>query len=195
MAKTLNLKKLRKVTQSSAPVEQVVKWPVLVTEQNINELKELVGKQEIQIDEFLELEGQVFIKRLTFEAQQEVSKAFEWDVVKDPENPELKGIDGKQLVASRLVGSICEDEKGTPFFESIQDVYISEPNFINAIYEAANKVNNFTGKSLKKSSTKTSSGASSSSTESEAEQSPKRGNRSPSKSRSSGQSTGNDTEV
>ena len=69
MAKTLNLKKLRKVTQSSVPVEQVVKWSVLVTEQNINELKELVGKQEIQIDEFLELEGQVFIKRLTFEAQ------------------------------------------------------------------------------------------------------------------------------
>lgn len=173
MAKTLNLKKLRKVTQSSAPVEQIVKWSVLVTEQNIDELKELVGKQEIQIDEFLELEGQVFIKRLTFEAQQEVSKAFEWDVVKDPENPELKGIDGKQLVASRLVGSICEDEKGTPFFESIQEVYTSDPSFINAIYEAANKVNNFTGKSLKKSSKKTSSGANSFSTESVEEQSKK----------------------
>ncbi len=173
MAKTLNLKKLLKVTQSSAPVEQIVKWSVLVTEQNIDELKELVGKQEIQIDEFLELEGQVFIKRLTFEAQQEVSKAFEWDVVKDPENPELKGIDGKQLVASRLVGSICEDEKGTPFFESIQEVYTSDPSFINAIYEAANKVNNFTGKSLKKSSTKTSSGANLSSTESVEEQSKK----------------------
>ena len=173
MAKTLNLKKLRKVTQSSAPVEQIVKWSVLVTEQNIDELKELVDKQEIQIDEFLELDGQVFIKRLTFEAQQEVSKAFEWDVVKDPENPELKGIDGKQLLASRLVGSICEDEKGTPFFESIQEVYTSDPSFINAIYEAANKVNNFTGKSLKKSSTKTSSGASSSSTESVEEQSKK----------------------
>ena len=72
-----------------------------------------------------------------------------------------------------MVGSICEDEKGTPFFESIQDVYTSDPSFINAIYEAANKVNNFTGKSQKKSSTKTSSGANLSLTESVDEQSKK----------------------
>lgn len=165
MAKA-NLKALRKVTQSGAPIERTVKWKVFATEDNLGDLKDLTGKSEVEIGDEIELEGQVFIKRLSFIAQQEVAKAFEWDVVTNPDDPVLKEINGSRLVASRLIGSICEDGKGTPFFTSLADVYTSDPKFIDAVYQEADKVNNFTGKLLKKNSSETNSGANSSSTES-----------------------------
>ncbi|PWB13352.1 hypothetical protein DCO44_14415 [Acinetobacter sp. AM] len=165
MAKT-NLKALRKVTQSGAPIERTVTWKVFATEENLEDLKELTGKSEVTVGDEVELEGQVFIKRLSFIAQQEVAKAFEWDVVTNPDDPVLKEINGSRLVASRLIGSICEDGKGTPFFTSLKDVYDSDPKFIDAVYQEADKVNNFTGKLLKKNSSEMNSGANSSSTES-----------------------------
>lgn len=165
MAKA-NLKALRKVTQSGAPIERTVKWMVLVTDDNLEYLKELTGNSDVTTGEEIELEGQVFIKRLSFAAQQEVAKAFEWDVVTNPQDPVLKEVNGSRLVASRLIGSICEDEKGTPFFTKLEDVYTSDPKFIDAVYQESDKVNNFTGKLLKKNSSETNSGANSSSTES-----------------------------
>lgn len=173
MAKA-NLKALRKVTQSGAPIERTVKWMVLVTDDNLEYLKELTGNSDVTTGEEVELEGQVFIKRLSFAAQQEVAKAFEWDVVTNPQDPVLKEVNGSRLVASRLIGSICEDEKGTPFFTKLEDVYTSDPKFIDAVYQEADKVNNFTGKLLKKNSSETNSGVSSSSTESAGEPSKKR---------------------
>lgn len=166
MAKKINLKNLRKITQGAAPVERTVKWTVLATESNLSELKELTENPGLQAGEDAELEGEVFIKRLSFAAQQEVSKAFEWDVLSNPDSPVVKDVNGSRLIASRLVGSICEDEKGTPFFKSVEEIYTSDPNFINAIYEESDKVNNFSGKSKTKSLTETNSGVSSSSTES-----------------------------
>ena len=80
MAKT-NLKALRKVTQSGAPIERTVTWKVFATEENLEDLKELTSKSEMTVGDEVELEGQVFIKRLSFIAQQEVAKAFEWDSV------------------------------------------------------------------------------------------------------------------
>lgn len=165
MGKKLNLKNFRSITQGAAPVERTVKWTVLATEENIEELKSLSENSDIQVGDDVELEGEVFIKRLTFAAQQEVSKAYEWDMQSNPDNPVLKEINGSQLVASRLVGTICLDVKGTAFFNSVGDIYTSDPNFINAIYEEANKVNNFSGKSKTKSLTKTNSGVNSSSME------------------------------
>jgi hypothetical protein len=165
MAKT-NLKALRKVTKSGAPIERTVKWMAVVAEHNLDDLKEITGRDDLTIGEDVELEGQVFIKRLTFAAQQDVSKAFEWDVVTNPDDPTLKKIDGNRLVASRLIGSICEDEKGTPFFTSLDDVYTSDPKFIDAVYQESDKVNNFTGKLMKKNSSETNSGVNSSSMES-----------------------------
>lgn len=173
MAKKVNLKNLRKITQGAAPVERTVKWAVLVTEHNLSELKELTENPDLQVGGHAELEGEVFIKRLSFAAQQEASKAFEWDVVSNPDNPVIKEVNGSQLIASRLVGSIYEDEKGTPFFKSVEEVYASDPNFINAIYEESDKVNNFSGKSKTKSLTETNSGVNSSSTELAEEPSPK----------------------
>ena len=161
-----NLKALRKVTQSGAPIERTVKWKVFATEDNLEDLKELTGKSEVAIGDEIELEGQVFIKRLSFLAQQEVAKSFEWDVLTNPDDPVLKEINGSRLVASRLVGSVCEDVKGTPFFTSLADVYTSDPKFIDAVYQEADMVNNFAGKLRKKNSSETNSGVSSSSTES-----------------------------
>ena len=165
MNKKTNLKNFRKITQSSAPVERTVKWWVLSTDENLAELKELTDNPDLSVGEDVELEGQVYIKRLSFAAQQEVSKAFEWDVITNPNDPVLKEINGSQLIASRLVGSICEDEKGTHFFNSVNDIYTSDPNFINAIYKESDSVNNFSGKSLKKNLSETNSGVNSSSTE------------------------------
>ena len=165
MTKKVNLKNLRKITQGSAPVERVVKWFVLATDENLEELKILSEKPNIQVGDDVELEGEVFIKRLTFAAQQEASKAFEWDVQTDSDSPVLKEINHTQLVASRLLGTIFEDAEGTPFFHSIEDIYTSDPAFINAIYGEADSVNNFLGKLKKKSLTETNSGVNSSSTE------------------------------
>ena len=174
MSKKTNLKNFRKITQSAAPVARTVKWSVLATEENLEELKALSEKPGIQVDEDVELEGEVFIKRLTFAAQQEASKAFEWDVQTDSDSPVLKEINHTQLVASRLIGAICVDAKGTPFFDSVDDIYNSDPVFINAIYGEADNVNNFMGKLKKKSLTETNSGANSSSTELVEEPSSKR---------------------
>ena len=165
MSKKTSLKNFRKITQSAAPVGRTVKWSVLATEENLEELKALSEKPGIQVDEDVELEGEVFIKRLTFAAQQEASKAFEWDMKSDSDSPVLKEINHTQLVASRLIGTICEDAKGTPFFSSIADIYTSDPAFINAIYGEADNVNNFLGKLKKKILIETNSGANSSSME------------------------------
>ena len=174
MSKKTSLKNFRKTTQSAAPVARTVKWNVLATDENLEELKILSEKPNIQVGEDVELEGEVFIKRLTFAAQQEASKAFEWDVQTDSDSPVLKEINHTQLVASRLIGAICVDAKGTPFFDSVDDIYNSDPVFINAIYGEADNVNNFMGKLKKKSLTETNSGANSSSTELVEEPSSKR---------------------
>jgi len=174
MSKKTSLKNFRKITQSAAPVGRTVKWNVLATEENLEELKVLSEKLDIQVGDDVELEGEVFIKRLTFAAQQEAAKAFEWDVQTDSDSPVLKEINHTQLVASRLIGAICVDAKGTPFFDSVDDIYNSDPVFINAIYGEADNVNNFMGKLKKKSLTETNSGANSSSTELVEEPSSKR---------------------
>ena len=63
------------------------------------------------------------------------------------------------MQAGHLLGSVCEDAKGTPFFSSVQDVLDSEIPFIESLYAVADEVNNFMGKSRKKNLTNTNSGA------------------------------------
>ena len=95
------------------------------------------------------------------------SKAIEWDFdAQDIEKSKVKSVDSDHLQASQILGTICEDSKGTPFFSSIQDVYDSDPSFINALYQVADDVNNFMGKLVKKNSEETNSSVNSSSTES-----------------------------
>ena len=92
----------------------------------------------------------------------------------NPDSPVLKEINHSQLIAARLIGTICEDAEGTPFFNTINAVYTSDPAFIDAIYGEADSVNNFLGKLKKKSLTETNSGVNSSSMELVEEPSSKR---------------------
>lgn len=161
MAK-VDFKKAKNITKSGAPIERTVKWSVVVTPQNIDELKELSKNQDLQIDDMVDLEGQVFIKRMSFKAGRDAAKAFDWDVnYDDLEKSKLKSIDSDQLQARQLVGSICIDENGTPFFDSHQEVYDSDPSFIASLYKLADDVNNFMGKSRTKNSTESNSSANS----------------------------------
>lgn len=166
MAK-VDFKKAKNITKAGAPVERDVKWTVEVTKENIDQLKAVSDNQEIEIGDQLELEGQVFVRRMSFKASREASKAFEWDFdVQDIEKSKVKSVDSDHLQASQILGTICEDSKGTPFFTSIQDVYDSDPSFINALYKVADEVNNFMGKLVTKNSKETNSSVNSSATES-----------------------------
>lgn len=166
MAK-VDFKKAKNITKAGAPVERDVKWIVEVTGENIEQLKVVSDNPKIEIGEQLELEGQVFVRRMSFKASREAFKAFEWDFdVQDIEKSKVKSFDSDHLQASQILGTICEDSKGTPFFSSIQDVYDSDPSFINALYKVADEVNNFMGKLVTKNSKETNSSVNSSSTES-----------------------------
>ena len=166
MAK-VDFKKAKNITKAGAPVERDVKWSVEVTQENIEQLKAVSENPKLTIGDIVELEGQVFVKRMSFKASREVSKAFEWDFdLKDIENSKVKSVDSDHLQASQILGTICEDSKGTPFFTSVQDVYDSDPGFINALYKVADEVNNFMGKLVTKNSSETNSSVNSSSTES-----------------------------
>ncbi|MCH7353265.1 phage tail assembly chaperone family protein, TAC [Acinetobacter sp. NIPH 1958] len=165
MAK-VDFKKAKNITKAGAPVERDVKWTVEVTGENIEQLKAVSENQDLKVGDQVELEGQVFVKRMSFKASREASKAFEWDIdYEDVEKSKLKSVDSGQLQATQLLGTICEDAKGTPFFTSAQDVYDSDPSFIAALYQIADEVNNFMGKLVKKTSNETNSSENSSSTE------------------------------
>ncbi|WP_414659198.1 phage tail assembly chaperone family protein, TAC [Acinetobacter courvalinii] len=166
MAK-VDFKKAKNITKAGAPVERDVKWSVEVTNENLEQLKSVSENPELKVGDQVELEGQVFVKRMSFKASREAAKAFEWDIdYDDVEKSKLKSVDSDQLQATQLLGTICEDAKGTPFFTSAQDVYDSDPSFIAALYQIADEVNNFMGKLVKKNSSETNSLENSSSTES-----------------------------
>ncbi|MBK0409601.1 phage tail assembly chaperone family protein, TAC [Acinetobacter pittii] len=159
----VNIKAFKKVTKIGAPVERTVKWVVEVTEENIDFLAAQL-KRELTFGEKVELEGQVFIKKLAFNDLHEISKAYDWEINEDNiADSKLKSVSVKRMQAGHLLGSVCEDAKGTPFFSSVQDVLNSEIPFIESLYAVADEVNNFMGKSRKKNLTNTNSGASSSS--------------------------------
>jgi len=159
----VNIKAFKKVTKIGAPVERTVKWVVEVTEENIDFLTAQL-KRELTFGEKVELEGQVFIKKLAFNDLHEISKAYDWEINEDNiADSKLKSVSVKRMQAGHLLGSVCEDAKGTPFFSSVQDVLNSEIPFIESLYAVADEVNNFMGKSRRKNLTNTNSGASSSS--------------------------------
>ncbi|WP_151732518.1 phage tail assembly chaperone family protein, TAC [Acinetobacter ursingii] len=165
MAK-VDFKKAKNITKVGAPIERTVKWNVIATEHNLDDLKALTGNLDLKIDDSVELDGQVFIKRLNFKAGRDAAKAFDWELDYDNiENSKIKSVDSDQLQASQLVGSVCLDVKGTPFFASIHDVYDSDPNFIAALYKLSDDLNNFMGKSRTKNSTDTNSSVNSQSME------------------------------
>lgn len=144
--KKLTVANLKKVSLTqSAPVEKTVHFS-------------LEGE---------DYEAQVFVRKLSFKDQEQILKAYKWKFdTKDIENSKLESIDGIRLQAARILGSICEDAKGTPFFKSIEEVLDCDVSVCNAFYSASDDVNNFMGKLMKKSSSETNSGANSSAVES-----------------------------
>ncbi|WP_151761485.1 phage tail assembly chaperone family protein, TAC [Acinetobacter seifertii] len=162
----MKLKSLKKVTKVAAPVERTVEWSVEVTEENFDFLKESTENNELEIGEMVDLSGQVFIKRLSFEDIEATSKAYQWDFdFENLENSKMIGLNHRLLRAAQLLGSVCEDEKGTKFFESVDDVFDSDPIFVEALYQVADSVNKFSGKSQKKNSKSSNSGVNSQSVE------------------------------
>lgn len=165
MAK-LDFKKLKSVSKPSIAVARTIKWDCLVIESNLDVLRQITENHDLQIGDTVDLEGEVFIKRINFIDQRKVNEAY--NIERDEDDPEkilVKDIDTDQMIAAQLVGSVCEDLSGKPFFNSIAEVYGSDPKFIDAVFDAANSVNNFLGKFRKKSSKKMNSGANSSSME------------------------------
>ena len=159
MAK-ISLKSLKKASKVFPPVVKTVRWTLEVTEDNIDFLKESTKLKDIEIGEMIELEGEVFIKKLDYKSAKDAAKAYKWDInYEEIEKSKLESIDADQLQAARLLGSVCEDASGKPFFDSVEDIYISEPAFITAVYAVADEVNNFMGKSRTKNSTDTNSSA------------------------------------
>lgn len=157
----VNIKAFKKVTKIGAPVERTIKWAVEVTEENIDFLAKQL-ERELTLGEKAEVEGQVFIKKLAFNDLHEISKAYDWEINEENiADSKIKSVSVKLMQAGHLLGSVCEDAKGTPFFSSIQDVLDSEIPFIESLYAVADEVNNFMGKSRKQNLTNTNSGASS----------------------------------
>lgn len=155
----MKLKSLKNVTKVAAPVERTVNWSVEVTEENFDFLRDSTGNLELQLGDMVDLSGQVYIKRLSYKDIEEVSKAYKWNIdLTNVEDMTLASIDTRLLRAARLLGSVCEDAKGTAFFESVNDVYDSDPVFIEALYGVADSINNFSGKSRNKNSTNSNSG-------------------------------------
>ncbi|HCW3772337.1 TPA: phage tail assembly chaperone family protein, TAC [Acinetobacter baumannii] len=140
------------ITTLNVPIKKTVKWNVEVTESNIVSLKKLTKNPSLELGETVELEADIFVKKMNFKESREVSKAVEWDVnYENLEDSKVKKIDSTHMQSAQLLGSICSDQKGTPFFSSVNDIYKAEPSLINALYAAADEVNNFLGKSRKKS--------------------------------------------
>ncbi|MBP5082468.1 phage tail assembly chaperone family protein, TAC [Acinetobacter baumannii] len=155
------------MTTLNVPVKKTVKWDVEVTESNVASLKKLTKNSLLELGETVELEADIFVKKMNFKESREASKAIEWDLnYENLEDSKVKKIDSTHMQAAQLLGSICSDQKGTPFFSSVNDIYKAEPSLINAMYAAADEVNNFLGKSRKKSLQTENSSLNSSSTES-----------------------------
>lgn len=167
MSKPIRLKKsVASFGKTAAPVLKTVQWPVEVTHENIAELQDPAA-EPLQLGQTVTVEGDVYIKKMSFKAAREASKSYEWDFDLDkPENSKVKSVDATSLQARHLLGTVFTDEKGTPMFNSIDDVLDSDPLFVTALYSVADSVNNFMGKSVTNSSASTNSSVSLCSTES-----------------------------
>ncbi len=114
-----------------------------------------------------EIKGLVYVKALSYEAVSEVDNAFKWKPIEDePGMMELESIDDHHLRAAQILGTICTDENGTPYFSSIEQVKSYPAPACKAFWSVANDVNVFLGKLMTTNSQKTNSGQSLSSTES-----------------------------
>lgn len=70
----------------------------------------------LELGDIVELEADIFVKKMNFKESREASKAIEWDLnYENLEDSKVKKIDSTHMQAAQLLGSICSDQKGTPF--------------------------------------------------------------------------------
>ena len=133
--------------------------------QDINQLPVLVDVKFIE--QGVEIPGQVYVKKISYTHADELEKAYTWKPHEEDEGlMQLDKIDVPRLKAAHIFATICTDEKGTPFFENIEQVFQCGPDMCRAFWDASNSINLFWGKSVTKSSNETKSLQSSQSTES-----------------------------
>ncbi|MDT1883196.1 hypothetical protein FPK44_20890, partial [Acinetobacter baumannii] len=82
------------ITTLNVPVKKTVIWNVEVTESNVASLKKLTKNSLLELGETVELEADVFVKKMSFKESREVSKAVEWEFnYKNPEDSKVKRVD------------------------------------------------------------------------------------------------------
>lgn len=140
--------------------------------QDINQLPVLVDVKFIE--QGVEIPGQVYVKKISYTHADELEKAYTWKPHEEDESlMQLEKINVSRLKAAHIFATICTDEKGTPFFENIEQVFQCGPDMCRAFWDASNSINLFWGKSVTKSSSETKSLQNSQSTESVETASPK----------------------
>ena len=69
----------------------------------------------LELGDIVELEADI-LSKMNFKESREASKAIEWDLnYENLEDSKVKKIDSTHMQAAQLLGSICSDQKGTPF--------------------------------------------------------------------------------
>lgn len=138
---------------------------------NLKDLKQQKSSNSVvsKSIEFEAIDGEmaqadVFVKILSYESVFEINKAFDYDVT-DENNPKLKNINLSLLQITRILKTICADDKGTPLFSSAKEIEDLIPSLGWALFKVADEVNNFQGKSKTKNLDKTNSSENSSSQE------------------------------
>lgn len=110
------------------------------------------------VENGVEVIGQIYVKKISYEHTRDIDKSFSWKPNPDDETMlQLSDVDEVQLRATQVFATVCVDEDGTPFFESLEQTVTSYIEMIKAMWLVSNEVNFFVGKSLTKNSKKTKS--------------------------------------
>lgn len=124
MADMINIKDLAQKCALSAPVPKTI---------------------SLTLDDGETCEAQVFVRRLTFASISEINKAISYKTTNN--DIEITDIDAAKMQAIRVRQTICTDIKGTPLFETDNDVMGATIDLVTALYQVSDEVNNFAGKS------------------------------------------------
>lgn len=75
----------------------------------------MTKNNSLELGDIVELEADI-LSKMNFKESREASKAIEWDLnYENLEDSKVKKIDSTHMQAAQLLGSICSDQKGTPF--------------------------------------------------------------------------------
>lgn len=113
------------------------------------------------------VKGKIFVKKLGFLEVEEIDNSYTWEIDPDEEGMmRVKSIDHHRMRAAQIFGTICVDEDGKLFFESVDQVLKAYPAMCKAMWSVSNEHNVFVGKLTTTTLKDTNSGQNSQSTES-----------------------------